>query len=65
MFLRKISTSDELLTLIEEIGFLPFFRNEIPGFSIEDCIESELWFASDADDPWEWKGSIARSGRCV
>ena len=65
MFLRKISTSDKLLTLIEEIGFLPFFRNEIPGFSIEDCIESELWFASDADGPWEWKGPIARSGRCV
>lgn len=65
MRLKRISTSNELLTLIEEIGFLPFFQNDISGFSIEECVKPELWFADDADGPWEWKGPIAQSKKCV
>ena len=65
MRLRRISTSNELLTLIEEIGFLPFFRNDVAGFSIEECVKPELWFSDDADGPWEWKGPIAQSKKCV
>ena len=65
MRLKRISTSNELLTLIEEIGFLPFFQNDIAGFSIEECVKPELWFADDAEGPWEWKGPIAQSKKCV
>ena len=56
---------ESLITLTEEIGFLPFFRNAIEGFSIEDCCPPSLWFADGVDGPWEWKGPAARSGRCV
>jgi len=39
--------------------------NEIPGFSIEELCPPELWFADDVDGPWEWKGPVARSGKCL
>lgn len=56
---------DDLLKAIERYGFLPFFRNETPGFSVEELCAPELWFSDDADGPWEWKGPVARSGRCL
>ena len=31
-----LHTVDELIEYIEEVGFLPLFRNEIPGFSVEE-----------------------------
>ena len=63
--LFQIRSADDVIRLVEDIGFLPFFENHIPGFSVEECCPRELWFAEDADGPWEWKGPIARSGRCV
>ena len=60
-----LRSSDDLIAAVEEYGFLPFFRNEIPGFSIEELCPPELWFADDVDGPWEWKGPVARSGKCL
>ena len=51
-YARQLHSVDDLIAAVEEYGFLPFFRNEIHGFSIED----------DVDGPWEWKGPAARSG---
>ena len=65
MLLRTITSADELSVLVQEIGFLPFFKNEIQGFSIEECTPPELWFSENADGPWEWKGPVARAGNCV
>lgn len=31
-----LHTVDEFIGYIEEVGFLPLFRNEIPGFSVEE-----------------------------
>lgn len=64
MRLPKVHNTDELLQLVEDIGFLPLFANEIAGFSVEDCCPRELWF-TDAEGPWEWKGPAARSRRCA
>lgn len=64
MRLPKVHNPNELLQLVEDIGFLPFFANEIEGFSIEDCCPKELWFTA-AEGPWEWKGPAARSCRCA
>ena len=58
-------SSDDLIAAVEQYGFLPFFRNEIHGFSIEELCPPELWFADDVDGPWEWKGPAARSGKCL
>ena len=62
---KKIRSMAELEELIDVLGFLPFFANEVPGFSIEDRISPNLWFAGDIDGPWEWKGPIIRNGRCA
>lgn len=59
-----IRSVEELLNAVEHYGFLPFFKNEIKGFSIEEMCPSELWF-TDLDGPWEWKGPAAKSGRCM
>ncbi len=65
MRFTEIRSADDLIRLVEEIGFLPFWKNEIAGFSVEDCCAPELWFSDTLDGPWEWKGPIARSRKCV
>ena len=47
------------------LGFLPFFRNEVPGFSIAEHTPPALWFSDTQEGPWEWKGPVARRGDCV
>lgn len=61
----KLKNAEDNIKLVEEIGFLPFWANEIEGFSVEDCCAPELWFSDTLDGPWEWKGPIARSQKCV
>ena len=61
----KITNPRELIDRVLEWGFLPFFQNEIEDFSLEECCPPELWFAEDVDGPWEWKGPVAQSGKCV
>ena len=65
MVLSELRCADDIVRIVQEVGFLPFFANDIKGFSIEECCPSELWFADDTDGPWEWKGPAARSGKCV
>ena len=64
-YARQLHSADDLIAAVEQYGFLPFFRNEIHGFSIEELCPPELWFADDVDGPWEWKGPAARSGKCL
>lgn len=61
----ELRSADDIIKLVREIGFLPFFANDIEGFSIEECCPRELWFADDKEGPWEWKGPVARSKKCV
>ena len=44
-----LRSSDDLIAAVEQYGFLPFFRNEIHGFSIKELCPPELWFADDVD----------------
>jgi hypothetical protein len=62
MKLPKITSPYELESLVNEIGFLPFFRCGIAGFSLEECTPSNYWFVEDVDGPWEWKGTVAEKG---
>lgn len=56
-----IHTVDEAIEYINEIGFLPLFRNDIPGFSLEERTVPEYWWCEDVDrDPWMWRAVIAR-----
>ena len=54
---------DEAIAYIKKVGFLPFFANEIPGFSLEEHTASECWWGEDPSlDPWKWREVIARTG---
>ncbi len=61
-----IHTVEEAISYINQIGFLPLFRNEIPGFSLEERTVPEYWWSDDAlRDPWQWRKIIARSGKAA
>lgn len=58
-----LHTVQDLENYIEEIGFLPLFRNEIPGFSVEERTVSDYWWSGNTEkDPWEWRGIVASHG---
>ncbi len=63
--LGKICSAEDMAGLAGRLGFLPFFKNRIPGFSVEECCPRELWFSESADGPWEWKGPAVRTGLCL
>lgn len=65
MSFKELKSADDIVNLVQEIGFLPFFANHISGFSIEECCPPELWFSDDTDGPWEWKGPAVRTGKCI
>ena len=52
---RCLHSAEELEALVEEIGFLPLFAGEVPGFSAEERTAPESWWTGDPKtDPWEW-----------
>lgn len=59
-----IRTKQDLEDLIEEAGFVPYFANSIPGFSIEEHIAPRAWFSGE-EGAWEWKGPVIRETGCA
>ena len=60
----RIQSWQELIDWVDEVGFLPLFRNEADGFSAEENTSDLYWWSGDVEqDPWEWRQLIARSGR--
>ena len=60
----RVQTWEELIELINEVGFLPLFKNEVDGFSVEENTADLYWWTGDEEqDPWEWRRLIARSGQ--
>lgn len=58
-----IETQEQIEQLIRDWGFLPFFKNGIEGFSIEEMTPPEILFGDGTTDdfnngPWGWKGPI-------
>ena len=60
-----IHSVQDLSDLVETWGIVPFFRNSIPGFSIEEHTPPGLWFSDEQDGPWEWKGPVIRQTACA
>lgn len=59
-----IHSIEELIEYINQVGFLPLFKNDIPGFSVEERTVPDFWWSGDASkDPWEWRAIIAREGK--
>lgn len=59
-----LKSVDELIDCVNEKGFLPLFKNSVPGLSVEERTVSRYWWSENAErDPWEWRGIAARSGK--
>lgn len=57
-----IHTSDQLIDYINEVGFLPLFKNSVPGFSVEEHTSPYYWWTENEEkDPWEWRRILAES----
>ena len=60
----KINSRNDLIKAINEYGFMPYFKNSVEGFSIEEHISPKYWF-SEEEGAWEWKGSVIRETGCA
>ncbi len=59
-----ISSIEDLEQAVQELGFLPYFANSVPGFSIEEHVNPRVWF-SDEPGTWEWKGPVINELNCA
>lgn len=59
-----IRTKEDLCQAVEDCGFLPLFKNIIPGFSVEEHVSSRVWFSGE-EGVWEWKGPVIREIKCA
>ena len=59
-----INSKEDLIRAVRQLGFLPFFANSIPGFSIEEHVTRDVWYFSDTGDwkVWDWKGPVINEG---
>lgn len=57
--MKWIHSVDELKAMVMEVGFLPFMKCAIPGFSLQECTPQGYWFVKDVIGPWEWRETIA------
>ena len=58
---KCIHNVDAAVEYINRVGFLPLFKNEIPGFSLEERTMAEYWWSDDpVRDPWRWRIVIAK-----
>lgn len=60
-----IQSQQQMENLALEWGFLPFFRNRVEGFSIEEHTPKERWFSPEHPGPWDWKGPVIGEWRCA
>lgn len=61
---KRVKSHQELTDLINEIGFLPLFKNNVKGFSVEERTDSASWWGGNREeDPWEWREIIAAEGK--
>ena len=59
-----LRSAADLERLALRLGFLPFFRCGVAGFSVEEHTPREYWF-TDEEGAWEWKGPVIREGHCA
>ena len=60
-----IRTQQDLIAAVETLGFVPFFKNTVPGFSVSEHISPDAWFPDEGEGIWEWKGPVIRQTGCA
>ena len=66
----SIGSAAELMTLIDEIGFLPLLDSGIYGFSAEEIVDDDCRYVVFSDGGWDWplwkwKGQIVTDMPCL
>ncbi len=57
-----LKTVEDMLEYVKQVGFVPLFRNEIPGFSIEELSYKHGWWGENPQiDPWAFREYAASS----
>ena len=46
---NRIKTVDELIEYVDRVGFLPLFKNEIEGFSVEEHASADYWWTGNVE----------------
>lgn len=59
-----IETKSDLSDAVRKFGFVPLFRNSVPGFSVAEHVSPKAWFSSE-EGVWEWKGPVIRETGCA
>lgn len=60
-----IQSPEDMQRMVNAKGFLPFFKGEIPGFSVEEATAAAYWFPDEGDGVWDWKGPVIVEGDCA
>ena len=56
----RLRSPGEAADWIRQVGLLPLFSNDIPGFSLEERTWAGDWWTDDpARDPWAWRQQLA------
>ena len=56
----RLKSVQETAERIREVGFLPLFSVDIPGFSVEEHVPAFDWWSDDPGrDPWIWRMLLA------
>lgn len=63
-FAFTIQTQKDLIDAVQSFGFLPLFRNSLPGFSVEEHVAPSAWFSGEPG-VWEWKGPVIQRTGCA
>lgn len=64
---NNISSAEELIEVIKEVGFLPLLPSPIAGLSADEMVEDDCRYMVFEDGGWEWqmwkwKGPIVQIG---
>ena len=61
--LTNIDSPESMIRAIQEIGIIPFSKNAVTGWSVQEITDPDFWFtSSDQLGPWDWKIEAVREG---
>ena len=66
----EIHSCEQMIELIQQLGFLPLLVSGIPGYSAEEMADEECRYVVFPDGGWDWplwkwKGIIINESDCV
>lgn len=59
----KLHSAQDMIELVEEVGFIPYFKGRAENWSVEELCDPTAWWneADPESDPWEWRRVASRN----